>query len=249
VSRRPHTQATGRVPNREKRNELIAAAIYLAFFSVGTLGHYLDATRPLMLRFTPFVLLLFGLSSLVPLFVARAWKPLLWIAGTYIVTFALEATGVATGAIFGVYHYGPTLGPKILAVPVIIGFNWVVVVLGSISVAGWIAARLARPGSREETNVAPHLRWVIRFVAAPLLVGLLAVVFDLVLEPVAIRFDYWQWEAVRVPLRNYLAWFVIAALVSVPYFAMENARRFRLPTWYVAVQFLFILSLLPMAAA
>jgi uncharacterized membrane protein len=231
-----------------KRKELIAVAIYLAFFAVGTLGHYLEATRTLMLSFTPCVLLLFGLSALLPLFLARAWKVLVWVAGTYVVTFALEAIGVATGAIFGVYHYGPTLGPKVLSVPVIIGFNWVVVVLGSISVAGWIATNLAPTDGHEASNGASRIRWAIQFLAAPLLVGVLAVLFDLVLEPVAMRFDYWQWATPQVPLRNYIAWFVIAAAVSIPYFGMKNPQRFRLPSWYVAVQFLFIASLLPMTA-
>jgi hypothetical protein len=41
-----------------------------------------------------------------------------------IVGFFVEVLGVATGAIFGVYHYGEALGMQGLNVPFIIGVNW-----------------------------------------------------------------------------------------------------------------------------
>jgi putative membrane protein len=47
----------------------------------------------------------------------------------------LEVVGVKTGLIFGEYKYGSTLGIKLFEVPLIIGFNWVFVILGSISIS------------------------------------------------------------------------------------------------------------------
>jgi uncharacterized membrane protein len=42
------------------------------------------------------------------------------------------------------------------------------------------------------------------------LAAILAVVFDYVLEPVAINLNYWQWAYNIIPLQNYLAWFLIS---------------------------------------
>ncbi len=77
------------------------------------------------------------------------------------------------------------------------------------------------------------------------IVGFLCLVFDLVLEPVAMRLDYWQWSTGIVPIRNYVALFVIAATASVPGFMLRGIRSSRLPAYYIVVQFLFIASLLP----
>jgi putative membrane protein len=78
------------------------------------------------------------------------------------------------------------------------------------------------------------------------MVGTLAVVFDLVLEPVAIALNYWQWAAVSVPFQNYVAWFVIAAVVSTPLFLPGRRPMSRVPAYYVAIQFLFVASLIPL---
>ena len=60
-------------------------------------------------------------------------KFLIWCLIVYTVTFSLEVLGTSTGIIFGSYTYGNTLGLKFLGVPLIIGFNWVFVILGSIN--------------------------------------------------------------------------------------------------------------------
>ena len=41
----------------------------------------------------------------------------------FVVGMAVEIAGVATGAIFGEYSYGATLGTKLFAVPLVIGVN------------------------------------------------------------------------------------------------------------------------------
>ena len=41
----------------------------------------------------------------------------------------------------------------------------------------------------------------------------LLVLIDVLIEPVAIAEDFWKWEAVQVPLRNYVAWWGIGFLM------------------------------------
>lgn len=107
--------------------------ILSSFYAVGVLWHAIPFTFPIMLLLTPYVLLIFGLFiffSALP----EGGKPfLLWAAATFVVTFAAEAVGVATGEVFGQYLYGDVLGIKLFGVPLLIGFNWTVVVLGIAS--------------------------------------------------------------------------------------------------------------------
>jgi bisanhydrobacterioruberin hydratase len=176
----------------ERQNYLakygIIAAVYI-IFGVGAVGHLISSVRSPMISITPFVLLAMGLLVLYfP--VKQKGRPLVyWICGIYLVTFFLEAIGVATGKIFGNYIYGSSLGFRIFDVPLIIGFNWVVVILGSIA----LASRITK---------APVLRVIFT--------AIVAVIFDSIIEPAAIRLDYWQWEAGSIPLQNYAVWFIIA---------------------------------------
>lgn len=34
--------------------------------------------------------------------------------------------------------------------------------------------------------------------------------YDFFMEPVAMRYDFWQWKNGIIPLKNYIAWFVIS---------------------------------------
>jgi bisanhydrobacterioruberin hydratase len=227
----------------ERSREFIVATVFFVFFLVGTIGHYIVPFRPIMLFVTPYVLFVYGLIALSPLVIQREWCVFLWVGIVYPVTFVLEALGVATGAIFGAYEYGPTLGVQFLSVPVIIGFNWVIVVLGATLFMRVVALSVVSKAQLDRQRFATRVLAVL----SPILIGALAVLFDLVLEPVAIRFDYWAWEDVVVPSRNYLSWFLISVGVSAPLSAVKIRTTTRLPTYYVAVQFLFMLSLLPLS--
>lgn len=187
------------------------------FYLVGIAGHLWAETRPFFLSITPLVLLVFTLIMFVPS-VRDDKKMLLWFPLTYAATFALEAAGVATGLIFGPYHYGATLGPKLLAVPLIIGANWVIVVLGAL--------RLSE-------------RLTVRPVLSALIVAALATGFDWVMEPVAIRLDYWQWHTAGIPLQNYAAWFITAAIAAYFYRLFKIKTKTILPAWYFIIQVVF----------
>lgn len=176
----------------------VAFAI-VATYATGAAGHAVPALRPFMLAMTPGFLLLTGTLVLLPSLAAGRSPFALWAFATYAGTFVAEAAGVATGAIFGEYEYGPTLGLAWFGVPLIIAFNWVLAVHGAIVLAGRIGRRLKGFRGRY---------------AQILLTGLLAVLFDFIMEPVAIRLDYWRWPGNVVPIQNYAAWFVIAAAAA-----------------------------------
>ena len=183
------------------------------FFAVGLAGHLLPATRPLMTGLTPIALLLTAGVVAVPLAVERNARVARWALFAVALGFVLEVLGVATGLVFGRYSYGFVLGPRLLGVPLIIGVNWAVVVLGAVSFAQ---------------------RKVKLPLAAAALAGAITAGFDMILEPVAVRAGYWTWADGFIPVQNYIAWFLIAAFLAF----LFSWRRLSVASWIPSIALL-----------
>lgn len=135
----------------------------------------------------------------------------------------MEALGVATGAIFGDYAYGPTMWFQWLGVPFVIALNWCVLTLACNDFALRIADKVFRPG--------PSKRSITQIIVTTALAATLTALYDVAIEPVAIALDYWQWGGGDIPLQNYLAWAAIAFVISLP---LQLLRiRFRSPVLLV----------------
>lgn len=196
--------------------------LYIIFF-VGIIGHLYNPLHNLMLSLTPVTLVLTGFIVVFYSYKTSTNIFLLWAILTYIITFILEVVGVKTGFIFGEYNYGSTLGIKLLDVPLIIGFNWLLVILGSISIARLITDSI--------------------FLSS-LIAAFIALVFDLILEPIAIKLDYWTWADGIIPLQNYVAWFSIALFSALAFGYFKVTVRSKISLHYILVQFLFFMILL-----
>lgn len=120
--------------------------------------------------------------------------------GVVVGSFGIEWLGVRTGEIFGSYQYGETLQPSIGDVPISIGSAWFVMLIASTAVAQKIAPK----------SLAAGFRLKIAF-----LVALLMVCFDLLMEPAAVKLDYWTWMNGQIPLRNYLVWFGLSFIFAI----------------------------------
>jgi bisanhydrobacterioruberin hydratase len=73
--------------------------------------------------------------------------------------------------------------------------------------------------------------------------AVLAAGFDYLLEPTAIRLDYWIWQAAGIPLRNYLAWFIIALAAALVYGYLKFSVKTRLPLVYFLIQLAWFAAL------
>lgn len=195
---------------------------FYLLFLFGVLWHILKFTRKLAETVTPYVLFIGGLIIILPYTLTGKKRLLLWITFTFVFTLAAEIIGVNTGFIFGNYSYGNVLGPKLFGVPLIIGFNWVLVILGAISIS---------------KNIVPGT--VIR----SLITAVLAVAFDLLLEPAAIKLGYWLWYDGSVPVLNYAAWFLIAFTSSLFYFKFNAEDAGTVPVHYFLSQIIFFFLL------
>lgn len=162
---------------------------------------------------------------------------LLFMAVAFVSGMAAESVGVNTGRLFGDYVYGTVLGPQILGVPLIIGFNWFMVVFAAASATGLLMERLE---SRLETLGMEWVRMgLVRSLSHALLTALAATVFDWVMEPVAVKLGFWAWtEGAGIPLLNYVCWFALAFLLA------SVARLFRVDTRNLFAANLFLVQLM-----
>lgn len=124
----------------------------------------------------------------------------------YLVGYWIEVVGVHTGIIFGVYQYGAGLGTKLFKVPLVIGTNWFILVY--CSGIFW-----------EKIKEYFKLSW--HPIIQGIFIGTIMTSLDYLIEPVAIALDFWQWENNIIPIRNYVAWWIIAAILGY-YFSISK---------------------------
>ena len=143
-----------------------------------------------------------------------------WAAICFCLGWGAEYIGVHGGWLFGRYVYGDVLGPKLFAIPLIIGVNWVLVVYA-------VCATVS-------TLLPLRSRWWKTLLATVLLVAL-----DVLIEPVAVALDFWTWADGTPPLQNYLGWAVVGLLqVGLCYWILPYIEN-RLAHIVLALQVLF----------
>ncbi len=167
-----------------------ATWLTLVVYAVGLTGFLIPQLSPWMMRLTPLNILL---ALALALTFHKKWTPAFTWAALMIALggYCVEVAGVQTGVIFGKYHYGATLGFAAWGVPLILGVNWFFLVYATRSIAA---------------NLVKDPLLLCLFAAA------LMTAYDFVLEPVAVRYDFWTWESGVIPNQNYIAWFVVSFL-------------------------------------
>jgi uncharacterized membrane protein len=135
-------------------------------------------------------------------------------------SFLIEWIGVHFGFLFGVYECGKNLGLKIDGVPLLIGVNWAVLILCTTAIAD---------------------RWVKPIFLKVLLGALLMVFMDFFIETSAPPFDFWIWASGAAPLRNYISWFIVSALLHTFYHRTKMKGDFTFSCHLYAAQLLFFI--------
>lgn len=118
----------------------------------------------------------------------------------------VEIIGVNTGLLFGNYQYGIVLGPKIFEVPFIIGMNWFMVMycVGNCTSQIYNKINTHIDGKKKSWKI-----WATIIDGA-----IIAVFFDWLMEPAAIKLGFWKWgDLGNIPLFNYLSWFAVSAFL------------------------------------
>jgi len=191
--------------------------VYLVGFVTVLLGH-----AETLMQLTPYNLLF---ASGILIYNAEGFNKRygIWLLVVMLAGFFVEVVGIETGLIFGTYSYGEGLGLKWLDVPLMIGVNWGVLVFATAAFV-------------QKLKLA---RWLKAALAATLMVS-----YDVLLEPVAIRFDFWSWAGGTIPLQNYLAWWIISfAMLLGAFYLVKNLRN-RLAVYVIGIQTLFFIVLI-----
>lgn len=186
-------------------NSRKVARFIVIFYVIGLAGFMIPPTHELFIMLTKWALLL-NFMLLLWFHESRLGTPAIIIFSIIALSgYAVEVAGVESGMIFGHYTYGKGLGIKLFETPLLIGINWLMLtycfasVLQPLKVASPLKALLAAAGM---------------------------VAYDLVMEQTAPLLDLWSWEGGIVPLRNYLAWFVIALIFqSMLVFSKINMKN------------------------
>jgi bisanhydrobacterioruberin hydratase len=180
-----------------KKKEKLVIVFFGIIYLVGFFGSIIPAYRTLFLSLTPLILILSFCAILFTL--SRPIKPTLtFLLFSGLVGFIAELIGVNTKLLFGNYHYESNLGVKIAGVPVIIAINWAIVTIGAAHCSALLSAnKLARM----------------------IIAAFLMLLFDFILEPVAIKSGFWNWEGGLIPAYNYICWFFIGLFLHIIYFS------------------------------
>ena len=221
----------------------IATAVAVLFHTVGVIG-ILVFKSELIIRSTSF--------NLILCFLLLVWTQenkniffWLFVATTLLIGFAVEVIGVNTGLLFGDYNYGDVLGIKWKQVPLVIGVNWFIVLYCSgISVTVFlkIIVKPFKQGLLDKDEI-PEPPPVLKAISVISDGATLAVIFDWLIEPVAVKLGFWQWEGTDVPLYNYVSWFAISLLLMMlfRFSPFEKWNKFAIHLLLIQVMFFLIL--------
>lgn len=204
----------------QERNTIFATfLVYLFHISAG-IGILLGYIEWFAVK-TPLNLSLLVLLT-IWVYPIDSMKKILAGLGFLLAGMLVEILGVQYGLFFGEYSYGANLGPKFMGVPLLIGFNWALLIF----LTGQMANSL-------------HSRKILRvFTGSALMLFL-----DYFMEKVAPQMDFWEFVLDPVPFSNYLAWFVIACILHgiFQYLDIRGSRSF---SWHAfAIQCLFFIFL------
>ncbi len=183
----------------------------LALYSLVTVLAILSVLDilPSQLPYTPVTTFLaFGFG------VMHAGQRLGWIKASlliflvFIVGLAFESIGVATGAIYGPYHYNNLLGPKFLGlVPYLIPLAWFMMAYPSYLISDRLVGSRFNP--------------IVRILLVSVVGGITMTAWDLGMDPLMVKAGHWTWEVqgayFGVPIQNFFGWWLTTFTALILY--------------------------------
>ena len=177
---------------------------------------------------------------------SRALRLLALVFG---VSLLFESVGVATGLIYGPYHYTDKLGPLFLGlVPYLIPVAWFMMSYPSFVIADWLVP-------------SGWKRWQ-RLLCVAAVGGLVMTAWDLIMDPIMVSGGHWIWDVqgayFGIPLQNFWGWWLTVFTTYALYLLISgrSARiaqagfdRLALASYLVTALGLVIASLLSGAGA
>ena len=197
--------------------ELIYFSIFIVWL-VNISGFFgiLSDQKDFFLSSSPYVLTMTLLLSVVNNSIDKKFLTRLFFI--FLLGLSVEIIGVNFSFFFGEYKYGDNLGIKIFDVPIVIGFNWVLLII----LTGNFANRIF-PKS---------------IIGKVLFGSTMMILLDLLIEISAPKLDYWEFTTNPVPLSNYFWWFIFSIIFHLIY-QSNNNKEFLVSTNILVIHFLF----------
>ena len=165
------------------------------------------------------------------------------------VSLLFESVGVATGWVYGPYHYTDKLGPLFLGlVPYLIPVAWFMMSYPSFVIADWLVPTTWK-------------RWQ-RLLCVAAVGGLVMTAWDLIMDPIMVAGGHWVWDVqgayFGIPLQNFWGWWLTVFTTYALYLWISGTDvrpgqagfdRFVLASYLVTALGLVIASLLSGAGA
>ena len=211
----------------------IASIIAIVFHAIGLAGilfcdKNLFAHTSWINLLLSFILIIYTQEKITSGFI-------IFFISCFCIGMAAEIAGTSTGLLFGKYHYSHVLGYSIFKVPLIVGVNWFIV----LYCAGIAMYMLANNLQKQVTAQSPA--W-LKAMAIICDTALLAVFFDWLMEPVAIKLGFWVWhDGGTVPFYNYISWLVVSALLACMFYVCSFPKQNKFAVNLLLIQGMFFL--------
>lgn len=208
------------VKNLLQTKTQIATALAIFFHTIGFVGMFFY--KDLILATTSLNLLLMaGLVLYTQQKINLAF--IIFIIICFVTGVAVEVVGTRTGYLFGQYQYGTMLGITFKNVPWVIGVNWFLIMYCCGITVHTIYNQLV---ARLPPAVGKYTLYV-KILSLTSDGALLAVLFDWIMEPAAIKLGYWQWlgEDGEIPSFNYLSWFAISFILMAAFNLLKFSKQ------------------------
>lgn len=217
---------------------LQATTIAILFHLIGLIG-ILIFNNAVIINATPLNLLL---SAGLLLYTQQEKNSSFYIflVLTIVTGFAVEVIGVNTNLLFGNYSYGKVLGFKWLNVPLIIGVNWFIIMyccgITINTLLNNLMAKVAVPSKVSLT--------FLKAVSVITDAATVAVVFDWLIEPVAIKLGFWHWRGDgSIPVYNYICWIIVSLILLSLFHFLPFKKQNKFAINLLLIQFMFFLLL------
>ena len=186
-------------------------SILLELFIVVSIYVLIRALVGLSFQILPTILLsLLGFSfALMHASTRQGWKnAFLFLGLTVVFSLLFESVGVATGWVYGGYHYTADFGPRIFdLIPYLIPVNWFMMLYPS-----YVMAERIFPGEGNGWK-----QWLGIAAAG----GVMMTAWDLVMDPLMVSRGHWVWERAGaffgIPIQNYFGWWLTSFTILAIY--------------------------------
>jgi len=145
----------------------------------------------------------------------RFFKSIIFLLILLIIPLIFEYIGINYGAPLGVrYYYLKEFQPKIFGLPIFVWIFWVILIYIGYSLTNSIINYFYK----ENYNLI--LKKNLNIILFSLFDGFIVLIFDIFIDPVAVKYGLWRWGNYRVsyfdvPIGNFVGWYIIATTTTL----------------------------------